>query len=253
MEQRHGGKGQAMTAMSVLGRSGYGLALAAALLGSGPAEAGNYTLTYGKQFEVCRAFAENLTSFGDLPERLNEWPLNPKLKKFRKPAWISLDPKEHLPLIEHWVRSSLPGQALPDSALGNQLWQELHEQIDGGRVFLGRASIDIDNDNRPETVYRLNRPSFQYPSVIPKNIGWHYILIDSDTGQFDKNGRSLSRRLHDSFYYDGRYFLARGPWPEPPSAVAADLTIVELSKPRPTGGFAYIPVCSFGYAPRREP
>lgn len=102
---------------------GCAVALLILLVAEGTAEAGNYTLTYGKQFEVCRAFAENLASFGDLPQGLFEWPINPKFKKFRKPEWKPLDPKQHLARIENWVRARLPGGQPPDSVLGDEHWE----------------------------------------------------------------------------------------------------------------------------------
>jgi hypothetical protein len=178
------------------------------LAAAGPAKAGNYTLTYGKQFEVCRAFAENLASFGDLPEGLFEWPLNPKFKKLRKPDWKPLDPKQHLALIENWVRTlrHAYGNQPPGSDVVETAWKTKLANIHEGRARLERAVIDVNNDGKPDLLYRL-----QFPNITdPQKPGWNYFISDDDGSHIENKSDGFPMKLLILFFMKAVSLLLTG-------------------------------------------
>lgn len=227
------------------------IAIPAALLATTcTANASNYVLTSGGQYEVCRQFEKNLQSFGDLPLDLYEWPLNPSLTDFRKPEWRAIDPTEAIPLIEQWARTdpSVLGNQPPGAYLEKQ-WQKLLADIHAGHARLERTSADIDHRNGPESLFRIQLPFMRYPRSSSANLGWKYFILDA----LDSNhvGHHLRPWLYDSFFFKNRFFVVSPAWPFDPQSTTA-ITIAELYRPDLDKGFAYVPVCRFGTAHRSE-
>lgn len=106
------------------------------------AEAGEYVITKGQRFELCRELAENLNTFKDEPPLLCGLKLNPKYTNFRFPKWEMMDVRENVEIVQMVLHST------PLSK-----WNQ--ERIENRQLILQKGAVDINSDGRPNTVYRV--------------------------------------------------------------------------------------------------
>ena len=126
---------------------------------------------------VCRAFEQVLNTTCEAPDTLQcNWTLPQGEKGFQKLSWQPLDWKAHWGLIEGLVKSGLGAH------IRDELWKKeesneskevnevrrllakitvdeatLRREFEEGRQRLSVATVDINNDGRPEQVVRMDR------------------------------------------------------------------------------------------------
>ena len=172
--------------------------------------AGEYVLVEGREFEVCRAYSNNLNSFKDLRypmvcERL----INPDFKDFSKPKWTPIDvwSKRELARQFHkllFYRNSIPPWNEPPEVF----YPKLKEWIAEGRIRMSEAHLDINNDGTIDHVIRYDYghcdPSLPMYASLPT--GRAYMALDDKTGQIDEWLTQFLLHHLDVFLYKGRVY-----------------------------------------------
>jgi hypothetical protein len=187
------------------------LSFAVLQLWAASAYAGTLKLGYGRQFQLCRAYEQNLRSFPDLNLLDREWPVDPALKEFRKPQWRSVDARKDLDIIKTiFVWQTDPNQQL-GAAKAEAKWQEELPQVldlmEHRRIRLDRARVDFDADGEVDRVYRYYHPTKFFASGAPPLYGYSYIYFPSDSQYPAESWRIYSGHLYDSFLFRGRFYL----------------------------------------------
>jgi hypothetical protein len=188
--------------------------LPALLLLQAPAFAGSFTLIEGKQYELCREYAENLAAFPQLSDKTYEWPLGPKRRSFSKLRWKAVDVQEHMDIVKTlytWNYRGYGGQFDPE-----QIWQsrssEVRADIAQHGVRLDMAKADFNHTGSTDTVYRYfhELPARdQANSGGTQKEGYWYIYKSSLNARISDKFRTYEfyGRFFDSFLFKGRFYL----------------------------------------------
>lgn len=205
------------------------------------ARADTFTISYGKRYDLCRAYEQNLRSFPELSSTTHVWPLDRQLTEFRQPHWQSVDPRDHLEVIQTIYLWSEDPQAKWDGSAAKNAWnakeKSVLDQIKSGLVQLDRARIDFNNDGRLDTVYRYYHPL--YAGAPKERYGYWYLFFDDSTNTPATVFRKYSgdMRLYNSFLFRGRFYLIR--WD------VLGLNVLEPQSVRKGADLAITPVCIF--------
>jgi hypothetical protein len=187
--------------------------------------AGEYVLQHGNDELVCTEFGRNLHAIGADPDRLNNVcpiAVTEGLADMQAPEWIS-DEVKAMPTppgvnvrakIDRylWERNANPAQYVP--AIEWSKWTGTAEQVRTAfgifmrqrgtyyrepGVITAFASLDIDNDGQPETVYRDNH------NCLYGSVGTTFVVMTRDLSDIDrtKTERILAhpRRAVDAPYF----------------------------------------------------
>jgi hypothetical protein len=161
-----------------------------------PVQAGRYEIVHGAEVEVCRAYQKTLNSLAPAVPMMCERQVNARDERFKKPEWARIDASTGIMAkIDDflWRRDANPAYYIPMSQ-----WQGTKEQyrearryyaINRSRRFLlGHlvASIDIDNDGKPENVYLDKTCGSSYGSLL--------LVLNDDGTDIDRGKTALVMR-----------------------------------------------------------
>lgn len=196
----------------------HGLLVAATVLstmalGRSPAFAGSFTLFQGKQYELCREYANNLAAFPHLSDSTYEWPLDPKLKDFSKPQWVPVDVRQQMDVVKAMYVWNYRGYG---GLNAEQMWQSRSSEVDAdiaqNAVRLDKTNVDFYHIGRTGTLYRylhmLPNQDYVNHGGTQRRGYWYFYKIDDDPRLSDAfNTYSHYGQFFDSVLYKGRFYL----------------------------------------------
>lgn len=183
--------------------------------GNQPAQATEFKLKKGSQYELCRDMAENLKAFPDLLPQPYDLPFDPTAGKFRWVEWEPLDPLEHVNVIRQAVitKGNVTKRKTPEEMLAKWAKERpvLLDKARTGNLFIEQATFDVNHDGRRERVYRFSHDTFKWPATYDPR-GWTlawYLLVMPEDDPNASHQLANTTQPGQPFYYKGRIFYWR--------------------------------------------
>jgi hypothetical protein len=152
---------------------------------------------------VCKAYEELLNIVCEPPEKLGcNWTVPPGDKRFRKPKWVELDPRDYWGMIQ-----DLSVCGVREAARAG-LWEKEEAQVrkalDEGKRRLWVATVDIDQDGHEEQVVRYEFvPCKDDPGSI-------FGVMDPQTKRMDWKRYGAVSYVNSCAYYGNAILLYEG-------------------------------------------
>lgn len=217
----------------------------------GVAQAAEYQLVEGDQYELCRDLERNLNTFKDEPPMVCGIRLNPEFEDFRVPAWEPMRAKDHVGLLKqmYWAKYSGLGGYTPEIIA--EEWRkylpELKQKIERGQVQIAKGHFDIEHDSDKESVVRLRDDGCDAVKYLmafsPPDPNLFVLSTDGDVlySGYDR----MSRNSSDTFLYKGRTYLSS--WGGITTSEDTVLYVYETFEV--FGEFGFQLVCRYDYLP----
>ncbi|MDH3241909.1 MAG: hypothetical protein OEO83_14730 [Alphaproteobacteria bacterium] len=122
----------------------------------------------GKETALCQTILGNLRSFSSLSVPMAELPIDPNRNDLKPIPWESVDPALHLDVFNE-VKNHISNYPNVFKAVTAPqfFWlrpvDELFAKAKAGEIGVQRASFDINEDGKPETIYRVGAEAYRMP------------------------------------------------------------------------------------------
>lgn len=212
------------------------------------AQAGEYKLIEGGQYELCRDLERNLNTFKDEPPMVCGIRINPDFEDFDVPDWEPMQAKDHVNLLKQlfWEQNIHKGGYTPKAVAKE--WKKykfvLAEKISLGTVHLWKAQFDIDHDGKMDAVIKVADDQcnpvddFYWPT--DPNL---FVLVPN-SNSLNPNFSSLRLFRFDAFLRTGRTYLTA--W-EGKSLDSEDATLYVFETFEVFGKLGFKQVCQYNY------
>jgi len=178
--------------------------------------AGDYEIVRGYGREVCEAFLKNLNSFPQEPPMVCERKLNPKFPEFTRPDWHPLDPLQYRELVRQIDRQIYRLETEEQEKKFEKMSETLERRVQEKHIMLSIAQFDIDMDNVPDYVLRVEYGIHSCDATDALTYGnpggVRLFILTADQSQIDLKRTNLVLPVHfgrpELFIYKGQTYLS---------------------------------------------